>query len=506
MSIQEHKRKRKPVQKRTKYSQDKRNPERIRNASNKSNVIKMPIRKKKTSSIVYDKLIQIFSGKSKNPALFIIFGVILVLFIIWAFVHKNGQEVYVGDIKVGILRDMEVKADELYQTALAKLKSEKGTNVEVNEKILLKYVHASKKEIASTDYILAEICKTFTYKVEASSITVDGIEMALLKNAEEANAILEQIKEKYKIKEENSNIVETTFVQDVKVTPKFVNNDEIMLAEKAQTILTTDSKVEKKYKVAKNDTLWKIAINAEMTLDELIKVNPGLTENSVLKLGQELNLIVPVPLLSVKTVEQIKYTAVEPKKVEQVKNDNEYKTYKKVIQQGKDGQKEVTANIIRVDGIEQQRVVVSENVTLAPLTEKIEIGTLQTPPKRAIGSFIYPVYGRMTSTFGKRWNSIHKGIDIASSKNSKVFASDGGTVIKSEWNTGGYGNLVVIDHGNGFQTYYGHNSSNAVKVGQKVAQGEVIAYVGSTGNSTGNHVHFEIRKNDVPLNPFDYIK
>ena len=74
------------------------------------------------------------------------------------------------------------------------------------------------------------------------------------------------------------------------------------------------------------------------------------------------------------------------------------------------------------------------------------------------------------------------------------------------WNSGGYGYMVKIDHGNGYQTIYAHNSKNAVSVGQKVAQGEVIAYVGSTGDSTGNHVHFEILKNGVSQNPLNYLK
>lgn len=510
MSTSEQRKKRKPLLNKVTNSKNKnKNKYKYKymsesGDSNYSNVIQLPIRKKS----LYDKIVDFLSSSSRNYMLTIVFSVMLILFLAWVFMHKNAQEVYVGETKIGAIRDMEVKVDDLYQTALAKLKSDKGTNVEVNEELTLKSVHASKKEVVSIDYMLAEICKTFTYKIEASSITVDGIEMAILENKEEANTLLNSIleEEKKKYFQEGANIVESGFFQDVKVIPKFVNTDDIITTQKAESILTTKSSVAKKYKVAQNDTLWKIAINAEMTLNELIKANPGLTEDTVLKLGQELNIVVQVPLLSVKTVEQIKYTEVEPKKVEQIKNDNEYKTYKKVIQQGKDGQKEIVANIIKVDGVEQQRVVVSENITVAPITEKIEIGTLQTPPKRAIGSFIYPVLGRLSSDFGDRGNSVHKGIDIATSKGSPIVASDGGTVIKSEWNNGGYGNLVVIDHGNGFQTYYGHNSSNAVTVGQNVAQGEIIAYVGSTGDSTGNHVHFEIRKDNTQVNPFEYLK
>ncbi|MCW3490459.1 M23 family metallopeptidase [Dethiobacter alkaliphilus] len=99
---------------------------------------------------------------------------------------------------------------------------------------------------------------------------------------------------------------------------------------------------------------------------------------------------------------------------------------------------------------------------------------------------------------------MHNGVDIADSRGTPIRASDGGVVRTSSYR-GGYGNLVIIDHGNGYSTYYAHNSSLQVSVGEKVKQGQTIALMGSTGNSTGNHVHFEIRKNGNPQNPLDYF-
>lgn len=116
-----------------------------------------------------------------------------------------------------------------------------------------------------------------------------------------------------------------------------------------------------------------------------------------------------------------------------------------------------------------------------------------------------PAQGSISSYFGERWGRQHKGIDIAANTGSNIVAFQSGKVTFSGWN-GGYGNLVIIDHGNGFETYYGHNSKNLVKVGDKVDKGDVIAKVGSTGNSTGPHCHFEIRVNGKPINPLNYIK
>jgi murein DD-endopeptidase MepM/ murein hydrolase activator NlpD len=118
--------------------------------------------------------------------------------------------------------------------------------------------------------------------------------------------------------------------------------------------------------------------------------------------------------------------------------------------------------------------------------------------------FIWPVHGILTSEFGWRWGRLHAGIDIAVGNGTPVVASASGTVIVAGW-MGGYGNLVVIDHGNGIATAYGHNSSIAAGAGQYVAQGQLIAYSGNTGNSTGPHVHFEVRVGGVPVDPLGYI-
>jgi murein DD-endopeptidase MepM/ murein hydrolase activator NlpD len=99
---------------------------------------------------------------------------------------------------------------------------------------------------------------------------------------------------------------------------------------------------------------------------------------------------------------------------------------------------------------------------------------------------------------------MHEGIDIAVPTGTPVVAAASGTVIVAGW-LGGYGNLVVVDHGNGIATAYGHNTSVTVGVGQAVAQGQLIAYAGSTGHSTGPHVHFEVRVNGAAVDPFGYL-
>jgi murein DD-endopeptidase MepM/ murein hydrolase activator NlpD len=117
---------------------------------------------------------------------------------------------------------------------------------------------------------------------------------------------------------------------------------------------------------------------------------------------------------------------------------------------------------------------------------------------------IWPVSGPVVSPFGMRWGRMHEGIDIAAGSGTPVAAAAAGTVISAGW-LGGYGNLVVIDHGGGLATAYAHLSGFGVGYGQSVAQGQVVGYVGCTGHCFGPHLHFEVRVNGVAVDPLGYL-
>lgn len=127
-----------------------------------------------------------------------------------------------------------------------------------------------------------------------------------------------------------------------------------------------------------------------------------------------------------------------------------------------------------------------------------------TSAKKLGISFVKPTSGVVTSRFGARWGSTHTGIDIGAPTGTSIKAAAGGTVIFSGWK-GTLGKLIVISHGNGVQTYYAHCSSLLVSSGQTVSAGQLIAKMGSTGRSTGPHLHFEIRLNGYAINPQSYI-
>ncbi|MNV56480.1 Murein hydrolase activator NlpD precursor [compost metagenome] len=121
------------------------------------------------------------------------------------------------------------------------------------------------------------------------------------------------------------------------------------------------------------------------------------------------------------------------------------------------------------------------------------------------GMFSWPVSGAtLTSSFGERWSRAHKGLDMVSG-NRSIKASDAGTVIFAGVKSG-YGNVVIVDHRNGYETYYGHLNSISVSTGQRLEQGAKIGVMGNTGRSTGTHLHFEIRKNGTAVNPMKYLR
>ncbi len=139
---------------------------------------------------------------------------------------------------------------------------------------------------------------------------------------------------------------------------------------------------------------------------------------------------------------------------------------------------------------------------LSPLPETTPVPT--EDPTLAHGFFTEPAVGVLTSDFGARWGREHTGIDIGADHGADILAADGGVVLLSGW-VDGYGNYIILDHENGFQTGYAHCNELLVTDGERVSQGQKIAYVGNTGNSTGPHLHFEVKLDGVFQNPLNYV-
>lgn len=161
-----------------------------------------------------------------------------------------------------------------------------------------------------------------------------------------------------------------------------------------------------------------------------------------------------------------------------------------------DTQKSEKEWIAEADALRQASAAVASAINSAPSSS-----TSSSPSSSGL---IWPVSGPIASPYGTRWGRLHTGIDIGAGTGTPIKAAASGRVLVSGY-SGGYGNLTVIDHGNGIATAYAHQSSLAASAGQQVGQGQVIGYVGSTGFSTGPHLHFEVRVNGSPVDPFGYL-
>jgi murein DD-endopeptidase MepM/ murein hydrolase activator NlpD len=163
------------------------------------------------------------------------------------------------------------------------------------------------------------------------------------------------------------------------------------------------------------------------------------------------------------------------------------------------------ASETREEYLEEVQALAAQSAELAAAIRNAQAGAGSTGSGAlSAAGFIWPVNGTVTSGYGMRWGRLHEGIDIAAATGTPIWAAAAGTVIYAGW-LGGYGNLVVVDHGNGLATAYAHASAILVSVGQSVAQGETVALVGSTGNSSGPHLHFEVRINGAAVDPLLYL-
>lgn len=211
--------------------------------------------------------------------------------------------------------------------------------------------------------------------------------------------------------------------------------------------------------------------------------------------------------LTVENTEQHLLTEEVPFDVQYYNDDTVYEGNTEIKTKGVPGENLVTEKTIFLNGTEQSSQIIGAVMTKAPVTETVAIGTAPRPTTASYGKYIWPTEGILTSGFGPRTgfgSSNHQGIDIAGSYGQDIVAADGGEVILADWYYG-YGLLVQIKHDNGDITYYGHCSELFIKKGDKVYQGQVIAHMGNTGESSGVHCHFEIRVNNVPVNPVDYL-
>lgn len=320
---------------------------------------------------------------------------------------------------------------------------------------------------------------------------------------------LEELLDQLQKAASDEDTISCEFAEDVEIRQEYVPTSEIMNLGYIAELLYSTKTAEVTYEVKKGDTWSQIAAKNDMSSAELLALNPGYNINK-LQIGEVLTLSASVPYLTMTVVKQERYLDDVSYNIEYTDSADLYQGDYKVTSKGEYGKADVMAKTTYVNGEETERTILSSVTLKEPVTEYRLRGTKVRPTWMPTGSFRWPTSGRISSYFGGRkspggiGSTNHKGIDIAVPRGTPIYAADGGTVTYSGWMSG-YGYLVQIDHGNGYVTRYGHNSSLTVSVGQHVYKGQQVARAGSTGNSTGNHCHFEVRYNGVAKNPLNYL-
>ena len=340
--------------------------------------------------------------------------------------------------------------------------------------------------------------------IAAYSLRVDGKTVAVMSSAEEIRSVLKSMK---KTAVKDFKDAKAQFVEKVEVLEGMHMKDEFTDTDTLKTLLAKKSEVTVTHTVKSGETRDSIAKYYGISVDELEKQNPNIKKSKITT-GDKLDVTYKKAPISIKfTVTETKNITVKFKK-ETVKDDKLSTSYKKVTTEGKNGETETTSQVTYIDGRETSRKTIDEEIISEPINEITTVGTNDNPTA-STGKFSWPLpnYSTITSEFGPRWGTNHNGLDISGSGvyGADIVASDGGTVILSQEDNSGYGRYVIIDHENGYKTLYGHCSKLCVSVGDKVSAGQKIAEVGSTGYSTGPHLHFEIIDNGTKVDPYPFL-
>jgi murein DD-endopeptidase MepM/ murein hydrolase activator NlpD len=430
--------------------------------------------------------------------------------------------VYLGEEYMGTVDDKSL-IDELSKSKIEEQKEEYANlnivveDIEIIPEQMFRPIFNNKETLLNLEEKLDVV-------VESTELIINDKTIANFNSKEQAKAALKSYKLQFvsedvlneidnrkatdlplaSLQEGQSLILDVTFSEIVSFETKKVSPNKVITAEQGVNLLKKGTLAEEKYKVQEQDVLSEIASNHDLSLEQLFQLNPGFKKDTLIKPGDELNVTVFKPILHVNVKQEVSNKESISFESEIIEDSSMPKGEQETKQEGQNGERLVNYIIYKENGSEVKRETVSEKILKEPVNEIIVKGT-KIIPSRGTGNLAWPaVGGYISSGLGQRWGKLHKGIDIARPSDPTIKAADNGRVVSAGY-SGGYGNKVVINHNNGLITVYAHLDSISVSVGQVVSQGQKLGIMGTTGNSTGVHLHFEVYDNGNLKNPKDYL-
>lgn len=469
------------------------------------------------SSLLKAKSLTPFRSISwKSPkVLTAIFTVLIALTIGIVYLNQTTAAAYlvVNGQKVGI-----VKSKEAGQALVQKILQERGQAVHTIAKThdQIEYINTRVKkgefwEQALTQNQLGEKLNTY---LDGYKLTVAGEALAVLPSKEELEQVLKDYQDYYTKPSEFNKISSVEFLESVESDAVEVQPEEVNTAEEVKQLLFDGRTSVTEYTVEEYDSWWLIARKNDMKTKEVLAGNPGTTEDTILQPGQKIKLVSVKPYLTVLSKGVFTGKETIPFDVVTKTDTSVASGQSKIVQQGSDGVKEVTYAYEQKNGKEVTKTVLDEKI-LTPAVNQIvakgpavvQVASNYSASRGSgqVGGLSWPLGGHISSYYGYRSRGFHTGLDIEGDTGDPYQAAAAGTVISAGW-SGGYGKMILIDHGNGVVTRYAHSSKLLVSPGQKVTKGQTIGTVGTTGNTTGPHLHFEVIINGDTVNPLKYLR
>lgn len=444
-------------------------------------------------------------------------------------VTPNNQHVvyriYINDEVVGLINNKE-EYDTFIENHMKELLQQypdqviyAPTNVRVEEEVTLLPVDSIDNQA-----VLSQVAEKADFKTLTNVVTIGEQKFAVKDTAVVESTLMDLMKYYtgtenlakimdtenpiQALSETGSQYIGAKVVEPVKVESSYAAPDEVLTADQMRRMMLYGQKEpQQTVTFGEDSSLWYIARDYGLTEEELILLNPqveGLKWGELL--GMELDVTPLNPIIHVQTEQEKVNVAPISYETEYIDDETMLKGQTKVTQTGQNGEFLTRTKVEYVNGEQTNSTVVEETQLSEPVKEVIIRGT-KVVSGVGTGNWVWPTTSRNV-TCGYLCYSGHYAIDISASTGQSVYAADNGVVVSASYNAA-YGNVILINHKNGYYTRYAHLNSMNVKAGDIVEAGQLIGGAGNTGNSTGTHLHFEIRTNtgsqpSYAPNPLDF--
>ena len=382
--------------------------------------------------------------------------------------------------------------------------------LDLSAKFSLRIISNEDKFVSSSQLADKMLAASDEELTEAYGIYIDGKFIGAVRDKDEIQSALNDRLLNYDVE---GIVRDVSYVNKIEYTQGIYLLSSIKNQQETIELLTSKKEKKHTYVVQEDDTIVSVLQKYGMDLDEFNSLNPS-AENGI-KSGQILNVIERESYLPIKYIKETENLSFIDYETVEVETSSLNVGIRSILVKGERGEKKSKFEVTYIDGRESSRKVLSSVITKNPVTETVGIGTYSAMPDNpqtvylgspltGTGEMSWPVDGGWISDpFISDRN--HKGLDIAANEGSEIYSAQEGTVVAAGWNSGGYGNVVMIEHDNGYATVYAHMLYVYAVEGQYVSRGQLIGFVGTTGDSTGNHCHFEVRYQGVCLDPTTFL-